>query len=163
FLLRWQHVAAGAQREGRFGILAAIEQLQGFELATGAWEKSVLAARVEGYRREWLDELCMSGQICWGRLSVPDPEPDPPPQRGAVPPPAGTRTPPATRDARPCVLRAARGDLSRAEPGEGRTRDVLDALRLHGALSRPDLARLTGRLPAEIDEALWEGVARGLV
>ena len=76
FLLRWQHVADGTRREGRFGVLAVIEQLQGFEIATGAWEKSVLAARVEGYRREWLDELCMSGQVCWGRLSVRDTEPD---------------------------------------------------------------------------------------
>ncbi len=81
FLLRWQHVAAGTRREGRFGVLAVVEQLQGFELATGAWEHSVLAARVEGYRREWLDELCMSGQVSWGRLAVRDADPDPVPRR----------------------------------------------------------------------------------
>src|SRR5207245_5865332 len=39
FLLRWQHAAPGARREGRLGILAVVEQLQGFELAAGAWEK----------------------------------------------------------------------------------------------------------------------------
>ena len=32
-----------------------------------------------------------------------------------------------------------------------------------GALFPPDLAASTGRLPGEIEEALWEGVARGLV
>ena len=62
FLLRWQHVTPGGKREGRFGVLAVVEQLQGFELAAGAWEQSVLAARVDGYRREWLDELCLSGR-----------------------------------------------------------------------------------------------------
>ena len=35
FLLRWQHVAPGTQLEGRRGLLAAIEQLQGFEVAGG--------------------------------------------------------------------------------------------------------------------------------
>jgi ATP-dependent helicase Lhr and Lhr-like helicase len=163
FLLRWQHVAAGTRREGRFGVLAVLEQLQGFEIATGAWESAVLAARVEGYRREWLDELCISGQACWGRLSVRDAEPDLVPRRGGLTPSRATPITLAIRDDLPWLLRAARGELSPAEPAAGRTREVLDALRQHGALFRPDIATLTGRLPYEVDEALWDGVARGLV
>ncbi len=177
FLLGWQHVAPGTRREGRFGVLAVIEQLQGFELATGAWEKSVLAARVEGYRREWLDELCMSGQVAWGRLTVREAESDQP-QRptgvsGVAPrlsagtlgmaPSRATPITLALRDDLPWLLRAARGELVPAEPEGGRTRDVLDALRRFGALFRADLAAVTGRLPQEVDEALWDGVARGLV
>jgi ATP-dependent helicase Lhr and Lhr-like helicase len=163
FLLRWQHVAAGTRREGRFGVLTVIEQLQGFEIATGAWEGSVLQARVDGYRRDWLDELCMSGQVCWGRLSVRDTEPDLAQRRSGVTPSRATPITLAIRDDLPWLLRAARGELQPAEPGTGRTRDVLDALRQHGALFRPDLATLTGRLPYEVDEALWDGVARSLI
>jgi ATP-dependent helicase Lhr and Lhr-like helicase len=163
FLLRWQHVAAGTRREGRFGVLAVVEQLQGFELATGAWEHSVLAARVEGYRREWLDELCMSGQVSWGRLTVRDTDAEPAPRRGGITPSRATPITLALRVDLPWLMRAARGELSPAEPEAGRTRDVLDALRQHGALFRPDLASVTGRLPYEVDEALWDGVARGLV
>ncbi len=163
FLLRWQHVAAGTRREGRFGVLAVIEQLQGFEIATGAWERAVLEARIEGYRREWLDELCMSGQVCWGRLSVRDSEPDLTPRRSGLTPSRATPITLAIRDDLPWLLRAARGELSPAEPGDGRTRDVLDALRQHGALFRPDLATVTGRLPYEVDDALWDGVARGII
>src|SRR5207253_4476125 len=70
FLLRWQDVAPGTQREGRLGVLAAVEQLQGFELAAGAWERGVLRSRVERYRAEWLDDLCLSGDVTWGRLSI---------------------------------------------------------------------------------------------
>ncbi len=163
FLLRWQHVEPGTRREGRFGVLSVIEQLQGFELAAGAWENAVLAARVDGYRREWLDELCLSGQVAWGRLSVRDSEPDPVPRRSGLTPSRATPITLTLRDDLPWLLRAARGDLTPAEPGPGRTRDILDALREHGALFRPDLATATGRLPAEVEEALWEGVARGLV
>ena len=163
FLLRWQHVEPGTRREGRFGVLAVVEQLQGFELAAGAWENAVLAARVEGYRREWLDELCLSGQVTWGRLSVRDSQPDPVPRRSGLTPSRATPITLTIRDDLPWLLRAARGELTPAEPSPGRTRDVLDALREHGALFRPDLAAVTGRLPAEVEEALWEGVARGLV
>ena len=65
FLLRWQHVTPDTQREGSRGVLAVVEQLQGFELAAGAWEKAVFPARVTGYRREWLDEVCLDGGIAW--------------------------------------------------------------------------------------------------
>src|SRR5207244_5446971 len=70
FLLRWHHVAPGTRREGRLGVLAVVDQLQGFELAAGAWEPGVLASRVEGYRPERLDDLCLSGDVTWGRLSL---------------------------------------------------------------------------------------------
>jgi ATP-dependent helicase Lhr and Lhr-like helicase len=94
---------------------------------------------------------------------VRDAEPDPGPQRGGLTPSRATPITLAIRDDLPWLLRAARGDLSPAEPTGGRTSDVLDALRQHGALFRPDLATLTGRLPYEVDEALWDGVARGLI
>jgi ATP-dependent helicase Lhr and Lhr-like helicase len=163
FLLRWQHVDPGTRREGRFGVLSVVEQLQGFELAAGAWENSVLAARVEGYRREWLDELCLSGQVAWGRLSVRDSQPDPAPRRSGLTPSRATPITLTIRDDLPWLLRAARGDLAPASPGPGRTRDILDALSDHGAMFRPDLAAATGRLPGEVEEALWDAVARGLV
>jgi ATP-dependent helicase Lhr and Lhr-like helicase len=163
FLLRWQHLAPGTRREGRFGVLAVIEQLQGYELAAGAWEQAILAARVTGYRREWLDEACLSGQVAWGRLSLRDSGADPGARRSGLAPSRATPITLALRDDLPWLLRATRGGQVPAEPGPGRTQDVLDALRQHGALFRPDLATRTGRLPSEVDEALWEGVALGLV
>ncbi len=162
FLLRWQHVAHGTLREGSRGVLAVVEQLQGFELAAGAWEKSVLSARVTGYQRDWLDGLCLSGEVSWGRLSLRDLDEDAPRGRGLSP----SRATPITltiREDLPWLLRAARGERVPSWPGPGRTADVLEALASRGALFPPDLAVHTGRLPSEIEEALWEGVTRGLV
>ncbi len=163
FLLRWQHVAPGTKREGRYGVLGVVEQLQGFELAAGAWEDAILGARLDGYRREWLDDLCLSGEVTWGRLSVRGGEPDEVPRRSGMTPSRATPITLTIRADLPWLLRAARGERRPAEPGPGRTRDVLDALRDRGALFQPDLASATGRLPAEVEEALWDGVARGLV
>ncbi|MGH3203425.1 MAG: Lhr family helicase, partial [Streptosporangiaceae bacterium] len=163
FLLRWQHVTPDTRREGSRGVLAVVEQLQGFELAAGAWEKAILPARVTGYRKEWLDEVCLDGGVAWGRLSVRDAEPSESlPSRGLTP----SRATPITlmiRDDLAWLLAASRGAACPAVPGPGRTRDVLDALAARGALFQTDLAAATGRLPGEIEDALWDGVARGLL
>jgi ATP-dependent Lhr-like helicase len=163
FLLRWQHVAPGTQREGRLGVLAVVEQLQGFELAAGAWERDVLASRVEGYRAERLDDLCLSGDVTWGRLSLRTAADENTPRRSGMTPSRATPITLAIREDLPWLLQAARGDRTPREPGPGRTDDVLGALREHGALFAVDLATITRRLPYEIEEALWDAVARGLV
>ncbi|HSD87698.1 MAG TPA: DEAD/DEAH box helicase [Kofleriaceae bacterium] len=69
FLLRWQRVAKNTQLIGADGLARAIEQLQGFETAAGAWEREILPARTYGYDPTWLDQMCLAGQVVWCRLS----------------------------------------------------------------------------------------------
>ena len=76
FLFRWQHLAPGTQLHGVEGTLAVLQQLQGFEVPAGAWESEVLSRRVADYSPEFLDRLCLSGEVMWGRLS-PHPVFDP--------------------------------------------------------------------------------------
>jgi len=166
FLLRWQHVAAGERREGRLGVLSVVEQLQGFELAAGAWERGVLGRRVEGYRSDWLDELCLSGDVTWGRLSIRNGttiDGEAQPRRSGMTPSRATPITLAVREDLPWLLQAARGDRVPPEPGPGRTADILEVLREQGALFASDLIARTGRLPVEVAEGLWDAVARGLV
>jgi ATP-dependent Lhr-like helicase len=166
FLLRWQHVAPDTQLEGRQGLLTAIEQLQGFEIAAGSWEPGVLPARVRGYRPEWLDELCLSGHVAWARLAVrsaPAGESAEPPGRGGLTPSHATPVSFLVRENLPWLLSAARGDAVPVLPGPGPTHDVLECLRTRGALFFHDLVRATGRLAIEVTNALWDLVARGLV
>jgi ATP-dependent Lhr-like helicase len=69
FLLHWQHVAGEDQLRGAEGLMAVVEQLEGFELAAAAWEHDVLPARVADYGAEQIDRLCLSGRVAWGRLT----------------------------------------------------------------------------------------------
>ena len=69
WLLRWQHVAPGAQVVGERGTLEVVQQLQGFEIPANAWERQVLARRIADYDPQWLDQLCLTGAVGWGRLS----------------------------------------------------------------------------------------------
>ncbi|MEE8580737.1 MAG: DEAD/DEAH box helicase [Myxococcota bacterium] len=170
FLLRWQHVAVGTLREGRRGLLAVVEQLQGFESAAGAWEADLLPARVANYRPSWLDELCLSGEVGWARLSsqagrAPDVKnggSEAVSRRGAVP----SRSTPMSFSLRadlPWLLQASRGAAAPEEPGAGAAGDILRQLRERGALFHSELAEALERIPIEIEEGLWELVARGWV
>ncbi len=163
FLLRWQHVAPGTRLQGRAGVLAVIEQLQGFELAAGAWEEAVFPARVDNYQRRWLEDLCLSGEVSWGRLSLRAPEVDGQPRRGASTPSRATPVTFTLRSELPWLTLAARGEAVPEEPLHGPARDVLDALRANGAMFSSDLPGATGRLPVEVQEGLWDLVARGIV
>ncbi|RUR09474.1 DEAD/DEAH box helicase [Legionella septentrionalis] len=70
WLLTWQHIAPGTQLKGEQGLLEVIKQLQGFEIPANAWEKQIFASRIHGYQKEYLDRLCFTGVIGWGRLSM---------------------------------------------------------------------------------------------
>src|SRR5205814_8738827 len=68
-LATWLHWTWGTRLPGRAGGAEVIEQLQGFGWPAGDWER-LLAERVESCRPEWLDDLCLSGEVVWGRLSL---------------------------------------------------------------------------------------------
>ena len=175
FLACWQHVASGTQAEGRAGLLSVIEQLQGLEVAAGEWERHILPARIAEYDPRWLDELCLAGEVAWGRLT-PRPEPAPSPDTGAVQPVVavavrrGSSTPsPATplaivtRQDLAWMLAAVRIEIDPIEPAVGASADILAALRQQGACFRSELASGSGRLDADVDAGLWDLVARGIV
>ncbi len=163
FLLRWHHVAPGTRREGRRGALAVVEQLQGFELAAGSWEESVLPARVEAYRPGWLDDLCLSGEVVWGRVGARSSASGDEPGRGGAVPSRATPITLAVREDLPWLLAAARGEQQPALPGEGAAKDLLTCLQQRGALFHGELVAATQRLPIEVEEGLWDLVSRGLV
>jgi ATP-dependent Lhr-like helicase len=164
FLLRWQHAAAGSRCHGRAGLLAVIDKLQGYELAAGAWEKAVLPARVESYQERWLEDLCLSGELVWGRFAMRAAQAgEARPRRGAATPSRATPITFALREDLPWLLRAARGEATPEEPAHGAARELLDALQARGAMFQSELRAATGRLPSEVEEGLWDLVARGLV
>jgi len=162
FLYRWQHVAPNARLHGIDGTLQVVAQLEGYEMPAAAWEAQILPRRIAGYKPEFLDRLCYSGEVMWGRLS----------EHPALAPAEGERR----RRVRPTKLapvalfvRNSAEELlarSRAYAPEGLShtaRDVLAAIERLGAPFFSDIVRATKRIPAEIEEALWQLVAAGLV
>ena len=157
FLQRWQHVSAGSQLHGADGVLQIVRQLQGYEISASAWEQEVLSRRIAKYKPELLDELCLSGEVMWGRLSI-------------HPAFAENRRVRPTRIALVSLfLREDAGWLmdtvSTVNPDalSHPARDVVAALERSGASFFTDLVRQTGRLASEVEDGLWELVAGGSV
>ncbi|MFQ5458998.1 MAG: DEAD/DEAH box helicase, partial [Myxococcota bacterium] len=169
FLFRWQHLQPGARLHGREGIRKVLGQLEGLELPGPAWEAAVLPARIEKYRPADLEQLCLAGEVAWGRLGVSLPaDEDNDGAEEAAPRrrPAPTRAAPLAfflRENIDALLhplpadRDALGDLS---PGARAAREYLAK---NGASFLADVARAIACLPSEAEEALWELVAMGHV
>jgi ATP-dependent Lhr-like helicase len=175
WLLRWQHLAAGTQVAGERGTLEVLRQLQGFEIPANAWERQVLARRIVDYDPKWLDQLCLTGAVGWGRLSPHPATLDSSASRGTETPGAATRqrrviptsVAPITffvrEDADWMTPRHPGAELSENNGLSHGAQLVLDFLRQRGASFFADIVRGTGKLKAEIETALWELVAAGLV
>jgi ATP-dependent helicase Lhr and Lhr-like helicase len=69
WLLQWQHLAPQTQLSGEDGVFESLRQLEGFEAPAIEWERTLLPARVANYDSRWLDALCLSGAVGWGRIS----------------------------------------------------------------------------------------------
>jgi ATP-dependent Lhr-like helicase len=141
-----------------------IEQLQGYEAAVDAWESAILPLRVAGYHAALLDEWCARGEVAFGRLGLRATDRlGTPPRRGGATPSPATPISLYRREDLEWLLAASRAGATPDPPTVGAALEVFEALRRHGALFVTDLCQLTGRLPGEVVEALWDGMARGLL
>ncbi|HZN34327.1 MAG TPA: DEAD/DEAH box helicase, partial [Pirellulaceae bacterium] len=159
YLVEHHHLTENRQLQGELGLREAIAQLEGFELPAGVWESKVLAPRLADYDPQWLDHLFLSGELVWGRLRPPKRDEEDGPGMAAL-----TRSMPITlalREDLPWLLPEERPDVSPFAGGAAQ--EVLNALRQRGALFFQDLKSLTGLLPSQLEEALRELAALGLV
>ncbi|MGA8764175.1 MAG: DEAD/DEAH box helicase [Candidatus Sulfotelmatobacter sp.] len=180
WLLQWQHVAPGTQVAGERGTLEVLRQLQGFEVPANAWERQVLARRVADYDPKWLDQLCLTGAVGWGRLSPhpatldysgtakqnggsPDAIAATPRQRRVIPTSVAPISFFVREDADWMTPRHPAADPGADSGLSHGAHMVLDFLRQRGASFFADMVRGTGKLKAEIETALWELVAAGVV
>ena len=173
FLFRWQHCAPGSQLHGEAGLREIVSQLSGYETPASAWESSLLKARMANYKPEWLDHLCLRGEVAWGRLTPPDMKPN---LRPVVSGEAFRRISPTSmapisfvrRVDVPWMLAMARPGKSSGPLGirlsvSGVAQAIYECLDSRGACFFADLTNRTGHLAAEVEQALWELVAGGLV
>jgi ATP-dependent Lhr-like helicase len=158
FLLAWQRVEPDERMEGPESVQALLEQLEGFEAAASGWEGEILPSRMKEYDPVWLDALCLAGRWVWGRTAVPI--------NGGAKKSGPVRTTPISLLARP-HLSLWREVAPRPNPDEleltGGARAVHDYLKDRGASFFGEIAEGTGLLHTQLEPALSELVAWGLV
>ncbi|MEO5626601.1 MAG: hypothetical protein ABIQ70_11395, partial [Dokdonella sp.] len=159
FLFEWQRVAPGTQVTGPDALAGVLVQLEGFEAAASAWESEILPARVDAYEIAWLDALCQAGRVVWTRLRG----------RKAV---AGERAGGPVRATPTVLLQRRQRDAWMSFGGlaagvdlslSSRAQAVADYLTEHGASFFDELLSGTRLLHTELENALGELVAAGLI
>ena len=156
FLFEWQRVAPDARMQGPDAVAAVLGQLEGCELPAGAWETEILPARITEYEPAWLDEHCRAGRFVWTRLAARAADPE----RGAAP----VRATPIALIARR-NLRTWSAFTSALQPEQltANARAIAECLRSQGASFFDDLVEGAHLLPTQVESALAELVALGVV
>jgi ATP-dependent Lhr-like helicase len=166
FLLAWQKVAPEHQVEGPSSLRAIIEQLEGIEVPAAAWEGELLPSRMVEYDPAWLDALCLSGEVVWARLT-------PLSRSAAVENGERARGSAPVRNTPIALLRRKNFALwssvfpqpAPASAGEFSTTTqlVYEYLQMRGASFFTDIVENTKLLRSQVEEALADLVANGVV
>jgi len=153
FLFDWQHLSEATRMQGRDALATVVEQLEGFQAAAGAWESDLLPARLRDYGGTWLDELCRSGRIVWTRLA------------GRIKASSGPvrGTPIVLLPRRQLAAWYALASDSPPPELSSRAQRVFETLQGQGALFFDELQQDARLLRSELEDALGELVAVGLV
>ncbi len=180
FLFRWHHVDADSKLRGPAALLKLVERLEGYEAPAAAWEQELFPARMKQYVGEWLEQASYSGEVAWARLTQRDAKPVTGPRRGDVvtaPLPEPRRVSSPGRNASLTFVRRSQLDAllqaARPYPADGppplpeglstAAKDVAAVLERRGASFFNELCASARRLPTEVEDALWELLARGVV
>ncbi|HWM90721.1 MAG TPA: DEAD/DEAH box helicase [Thermoanaerobaculia bacterium] len=158
FLLAWNRLEPDERMEGPESVQALLEQLEGFEAAAAAWEGEILPSRMKEYDPVWLDALCLAGRWVWGRATVPE--------KAGARRSGPVRATPISLLGRP-NLPLWREIAPRPEPDgldlTAAARGVHDYLKDRGASFFSEIAEGAGLLHTQVETALAELVAWGLV
>ena len=150
FLSCWQRVHPRYQLDGPRGVAEVLSQLAGFEVPASQWESQILARRVRGYKRDWLDELTLSGEFAWGRL-----------WGGAA---SAIRVTPIGFVPREHLDQwLALTEAPTTEGLCGAAQDLLRVLRAAGAMFPQQLPKAADLVPAHVEMGLGDLLAHGLV
>ena len=159
FLTRHQRLWPESRSTGSNAVYEVISQLQGLDIAASAWESDILPLRITDYKREWLDELSLTGEVTWGRLYPPTRDPDKSRPNATL-----TRVAPVSiclREDLPWLLATA--TPTPIETLGSQAQEVVQILSQRGAVFATDLLQQCRMLPSQLDDVLGELVTRGWV
>jgi ATP-dependent Lhr-like helicase len=157
FLFRWQGLGT-ERRQGSEALAAILGELQGLALPAVAWEREILPARLMEFGPDLMDQLTSAGSIVWFR-----------PRAVAGKTSQRTRTMAGSPIAIVSRQALVYWRTLAGAPGEdgaalsSAAERVREALSEQGALFFLELVQATGLLRVQVEEALGELVAWGLV
>lgn len=154
FLFNWQGLDEPA--EGIAALERVMLQLEGISVAAASWEEEILPARLQPYFSTQLDELCSSGKLTWLRIkNVAGKE-----NQRKNP---AIKTTPISFVYRPNLALWCQSQQLDVDGLSSSAQKVLEVLRQWGASFFEELQQQTGLLKTQLENALGELVAWGIV
>jgi ATP-dependent helicase Lhr and Lhr-like helicase len=145
FRLRWMHIGGADISADTTGVAQVLEHLGGLPFAPDFWERSILPARISGYRPDMLDLVCLGGQVRWA----------------AVPDKSGAREVPSRVTFVPRRWAVTVRPES-SDPADSQDRGVLAELRASGAQYLDELSERVDLSERDTLATLWRLAALGL-
>ena len=148
--------------DGQTRLQASLALLDGIAAPAAAWEADIIPSRIRDYDPSWLDVLCISGRIAWGRFTPTAPRPGEEQRRN----PGPIRSTPIVLASREnldlwqALATAYRGSIDELQAGN-EAKLIQRDLREHGASFVADIRNRTGLLRAQIEVGLAELVSLG--
>ncbi len=155
FLFNWHNLTESTRKEGPEALNEVLDKLDGYSCPAVSWESDIFPSRVKDYDTIWLDTYCLSGKTIWGRYL-----------RTQSTKAANTpiRTTPITLTNRNTIRSWPLRTSESITPVLSQTaRKVLEYLKVDGALFYQDILSRSKMLKTEVEGAIAELVAAGIL
>lgn len=160
FLFSWHQLDSDEKPEGPEALREILNMLEGFEAPAASWEGDLLPSRMKDYDYIWLDMLCLSGNTVWGMFRQKNIESNG--KKGSNP----IKATPITLVSRTNLetWKGLRHPFNGSlEHLSSAARKVLELLTSQGASFFEDIVQKTSLLRIQVEEAMAELVALGLL
>jgi ATP-dependent Lhr-like helicase len=156
YLFHWQHLISEDESEIHLQLRKVLDQLEGYEAQSVAWEGDILPARIKSYSYTSLDLLLMTGEYIWGRFKTGKTDPQ---QLTNVP----IRTTPVTFIKRENLkYYLSQHDNADVDKLSVYARSIFNILDDSGALFFFQLEEKSRLLKSQVEDALTELISVGL-
>ncbi len=149
--------------DGQTQLQNCLQILDGMAAPAVSWEADIYPGRIADYDPNWLDVMCISGKLAWGRYSQPQKSIRKMNRKRSAGPVKSTPITLLRRSNLDIWKALARSQVSEEQQVElsGSARKIADDLVNNGASFYDEIQRRTGLLRTQMEEGLAELVAQG--
>lgn len=151
--------------DGQTQLQSTLALLDGIASPAASWEADIYPSRVSGYDPSWLDVMCISGRVAWGRYALPTNSRSDVPRKKSSGPIKSTPIALVSRQNLDLWQALARGQKPADHSAQfsATAAKILSDLTDHGASFYDQLQTRTGLLKSQLEEGLAELVNGGLL
>lgn len=151
--------------DGQTQLQNCLQMLDGIAAPAVSWEADIYPCRIASYDPNWLDVMCISGKLAWGRYSLPQKSIRKLNRKRNAGPVKSTPITLLRRNNLDIWQALAKSQIQEDQSVDisGVANRIAEDLRTNGASFFDEIQQRTGLLQTQLEEGLAELVAQGMV